>query len=85
MNTAERCEKDLEKTGQIIAFFEESGLAAEYPAAHLHAKSYLEDARHYFEKKDYFASFGCANYAYGMLDGLIISEKGDFFHALVEK
>ena len=38
------------------------------------AENYLKDAEHFYEKGDYFTSFGCANYAYGILDGLFIIE-----------
>jgi len=32
------------------------------------ARSYHEDARHFFEKGDYINAFGCVNYAHGWLD-----------------
>lgn len=35
------------------------------------AKQYYEDSKYYFQKKDYFTSFGCINYAHGLLDALI--------------
>ena len=41
---------------------------------HEWAKNYLHDAKHYYEKGDYFSSFGCANYAYGIIDGILIHE-----------
>ena len=30
------------------------------------AKQYFEDSKYYLEKKDYFTSFGCINYAHGV-------------------
>ena len=32
------------------------------------ATQYYEDSKYYLEKKDYFTSFGCINYAHGLLD-----------------
>jgi len=35
------------------------------------ASQYYEDSKYYFEKKDFFTSFGCINYAHGLLDAII--------------
>jgi hypothetical protein len=35
------------------------------------ASQYFEDSKYYFEKKDFFTSFGCINYAHGLLDAII--------------
>ena len=35
------------------------------------SKQYYEDSKYYLEKKDYFTSFGCINYAHGLLDAII--------------
>ena len=35
------------------------------------AKRYRKDAEYYMKKKDYVTSFGCINYAHGLLDALI--------------
>jgi uncharacterized protein len=35
------------------------------------AKRYRIDAEYYLKKKDYVTSFGCINYAHGLLDALI--------------
>ncbi|MFH1447666.1 MAG: DUF357 domain-containing protein [Candidatus Micrarchaeota archaeon] len=35
------------------------------------ATRYRKDAGYYLEKKDYVTSFGCINYAHGLLDALI--------------
>jgi hypothetical protein len=35
------------------------------------AKQYYEDSKYYLEKKEYFTSFGCINYAHGMLDSIV--------------
>lgn len=35
------------------------------------AKRYREDAEYYLKKGDYVTSFGCINYAHGLLDALI--------------
>jgi hypothetical protein len=35
------------------------------------ATQYYNDAKYYAEKKDYFTSFGCINYAHGLLDAIL--------------
>ena len=35
------------------------------------ATQYYEDSKYYKDKKDYFTSFGCINYAHGLLDAII--------------
>lgn len=35
------------------------------------ALQYYEDSKYYVDKKDYFTSFGCINYAHGLLDSII--------------
>jgi len=32
---------------------------------------YYNDAKYYLEKRDYFTSFGCINYAHGLLDAIL--------------
>jgi len=34
------------------------------------AKRYYEDAKYYLKKKDFFTSFGCINYAHGLIDAV---------------
>jgi len=35
------------------------------------AGQYYEDSKYYMEKGDMFTSFGCLNYAHGLLDAII--------------
>jgi hypothetical protein len=35
------------------------------------AIQYYKDSKYYNDKKDYFTSFGCINYAHGLLDAII--------------
>jgi hypothetical protein len=35
------------------------------------ANQYYEDTRYYLKKKDFYTSFGCINYAHGLLDAII--------------
>ncbi len=35
------------------------------------ASQYYQDSKYYLEKKDYFTSFGCINYAHGLLDSFL--------------
>ena len=74
MNEKERAVKDIKKLENVIGRFEELELAEKYAKSYDWAKNYLDDAKHYFEKGDYFSAFGCANYAYGIIDGILIHE-----------
>jgi hypothetical protein len=74
MDEKERAEKDLRKLEGIISEFKELGLDKRFPSVLEWAENYLSDARHFFEKNDYFTSFGAANYAYGIIDGILIAE-----------
>lgn len=71
----ERAEKDVKKLKEIIREFEILSLHKKYPDAYEWAKNYLKDAEHFLVKEDYFSSFGAANYAYGIIDGILIIEK----------
>ncbi|MBI2079904.1 DUF357 domain-containing protein [Candidatus Micrarchaeota archaeon] len=72
MDERERAEKDIQKLKKIISIFKEMKLDKTYPVPLSWAENYLKDAVHYFDKKDYFTSFGCVNYAYGIIDGILI-------------
>ncbi|MBN2478119.1 DUF357 domain-containing protein [Candidatus Micrarchaeota archaeon] len=76
MKESERSEKDIKKLEKIIEKFRGYGLDSKYPAILEYALNYLEDAKHYHENEDYFTSFGCANYSYGIIEGIIFREKG---------
>ena len=65
MNQKKRIEKD-------ITLFEEhvTTMHQPLPAIFDMAHRYYNDARYYLEKEDYFTSFGCINYAHGLLDAI---------------
>lgn len=69
-----RVQTDIKKLREIIKKFEELDYSKKYADAYAWARNYLEDAIHFFEKGDYFTAFGCANYAYGIVDGILITE-----------
>ena len=75
MDQKSRAEKDLVKLNLIISEFKKRGLDSKYPAVLEWAQNYATDAKHYFEKGDYFTSFGAANYAYGFIDCVLVIEK----------
>lgn len=74
MDERERAKKDIDKLDAIIKEFCNLGLDKKYPEPLEWAENYLKDARHFFDKKDFFTSFGAANYAYGIIDALLILE-----------
>ncbi len=75
MDFKERTVKDLEKLDKIIDIFRSYGFEKKYPAVFSHVLNYRDDARHFFDREDYFTSFGAANYAYGHIDSILILEK----------
>jgi len=74
MDERERAAKDLHKLEEIIVEFRKLEFDKKFPSILEWAENYMNDAKHFFEKKDYFTSFGAANYAYGIIDGILISE-----------
>lgn len=80
MDEKQRAKKDLEKLSALLKYFASQPILKKYKKQTDFAKNYEKDAIHFYEKKDYFTSFGCANYAYGILEGIILKEKGKTFH-----
>lgn len=75
MDEKERAAKDIEKLDRITAKFKEMELDKKYPEVFEYVINYTNDAKHYFEKSEYFTSFGAANYAYGFVDCILVLEK----------
>ena len=75
MEPKERAAKDIDKLEQIIKVAEKFEFDYKYPEVFEYVLNYAHDAKHYFEKGDYFTSFGAANYAYGFVDCLLVIEK----------
>ena len=75
MDQKTRAKKDLDKLDRIIIEFKKLKLDSKYPQVMEWAQNYATDAKHYFEKGDYFTSFGAANYAYGFIDCVLVIEK----------
>lgn len=82
MDEKQRSEKDLEKLKAILSYFRAQSFAKNYSAQLDFSETYWKDAEHYHAKGDYFTSFGCANYAYGILEGILLKEKGKTFHEI---
>jgi hypothetical protein len=74
MEAAERAKKDIDKLDRIIEIASNLGLEEKYPSAFEYARNYGEDSKHFFDKGDYFSSFGAANYAYGYIDCILLLE-----------
>ena len=74
MDERERAQKDIGKLENAVKRIEELGLAGRYANPYNWARNYRSDAKHYFDKGDYFSAFGCANYAYGIIDAVLIQE-----------
>ena len=68
----ERAERSIAKLK--VQLEECAGLEEKYPAVVKRAEEYARDAEHFLGKGDYFSSFGASDYAYGLLDALLIIE-----------
>ena len=76
----ERAEKSLQKLETRLKDARMLGFEGRYPEIFQLASQYAHDSRHYLEQGDAFTSFGCSDYAYGLIDALLILEgkKGEF-------
>ncbi len=74
MDEKERAEKDIKKLDAHIKLFKELKLHEKYSEVFDWVTNYFNDSKHFFSKKDYYSAFGAANYAYGMLDAILIFE-----------
>jgi len=87
MNERERTEKDLVKLKKFMKLASEMNFDKDtkYKKIYEHCLNYFIDAKYYFEKNNYFSSLGCSNYAYGMLESILLLEKGKYFHEFKEE
>ena len=74
MDAKERAKKDIDKLDRMLQVFRSMDLGRKYPQVLEYAENYASDARHFYEKGDYFTAFGAANYAYGFLDAVLVIE-----------
>jgi hypothetical protein len=72
----ERAQKSIDKLN--VRLNELSSLSSQNTYLYNLAVQYYKDSIHYFEKEDYFTSFGCSDYAYGILDSLDYIINGNF-------
>ncbi|MBS3748722.1 MAG: DUF357 domain-containing protein [Candidatus Thermoplasmatota archaeon] len=70
MDEATRIQKDLDMFKDNLKKLQSQNPAALQQQQIKMAVDYYNDARYYFEKKDYFTAFGCINYGHGLLDSL---------------
>lgn len=71
MNEKTRIQKDIVMFEQNIDKAKKISLTNSQKDIVELAEQYFEDSKYYFEKKDFFTSFGCINYAHGLLDSII--------------
>ncbi len=71
-----RAQKSIKKLD--LRLKELSKVPKKYSYLYELATQYYNDSIHYFEKKDYFTSFGCSDYAYGILDSLDFVINGNY-------
>ena len=71
MNEKTRIEKDIVMFEENLIKLEEKSLSLSQKKTIELAKQYHKDAKYYLEKEDFFTTFGCINYAHGLLDSVI--------------
>jgi len=71
MDDKTRIEKDIVMFEENIKQTENLSLVSSQKKTIELAGQYYEDSKYYLKKKDYFTSFGCINYAHGLLDAII--------------
>ncbi len=74
MEESTRAKKDIGKLRHIVSEFKKLKLHEKYPQILQWVENYLHDAEHFYNKKDYYSAFGAANYAFGIIDGILIIE-----------
>jgi hypothetical protein len=71
MEEKTRIEKDIIMFEENIAQLDKKKLTNPQIKTVELSKQYYEDSKYYLDKKDYLTSFGCINYAHGLLDAII--------------
>jgi len=71
MDEKTRIEKDIVMFEENIEKTKQKKLSSSQKKIIELANQYFEDSNYYLEKKDFFTSFGCVNYAHGLLDSII--------------
>jgi uncharacterized protein len=71
MDEKTRIQKDIVMFEENIKEAEKINLTSSQKKTIKLATQYYEDSKYYKDKKDYFTSFGCINYAHGLLDAII--------------
>ena len=74
MDPKERAKKDIDKLERMLDVFRKTGLGDKYPKVREYVQNYHADAKHFYEKGEYFSAFGAANYAYGFIDAVLVIE-----------
>ncbi len=70
MDEATRIQKDIEMFKDNLKKLQQKNVSALQQPQIKMAVDYYNDAKYYFEKKDYFTAFGCINYGHGLLDSI---------------
>jgi len=70
MDESTRIQKDLDMFKDNLKKLQLMNDAALHQPQIKMAVDYYNDAKYYFEKKDYFTAFGCINYGHGLLDSI---------------
>jgi len=71
MKEKARIEKDLVMFEENLKKLKGKNLSLSQNKTIELAKQYYQDAKYYLKKDDLFTSFGCINYAHGLLDSII--------------
>ncbi len=70
MDEKTRIQKDIIMFEENIKKIEKNNLKQSKKKIIELAIQYYKDSKYYNDKKDYFTSFGCINYAHGLIDAI---------------
>ncbi len=70
MDEKTRIQKDIIMFEENIKKIEKNNLKQSKKKTIELAIQYYKDSKYYNDKKDYFTSFGCINYAHGLIDAI---------------
>ncbi len=71
MKEETRIDKDIVMFDENIKLVDKKNITSTEEKIVELATQYFEDSKYYLKKRDFFTSFGCINYAHGLLDSII--------------
>ncbi len=67
----DRCIRSIEKAEELLKRVRALNLSEKEKSIVEKAEQYINDARYFLSRGDFFSSFGASDYAYGLLEALL--------------